>query len=106
MAVARGGQEWRWRRFFSCAKALALVEGFQVHTHVFGGDVYVRNSLIRLYCSCCRIGYAQKVFDERPECQDVVSWNAMMGGYVRDGQIGAVEKLFDEIPERDVLKSY
>lgn len=91
----------------SCSNALALVEGIQVHAHVvkigFGEDVFVRNGLVQFYCACCKIECAKKVFDESPQCRDVVTWNVMLGGYVRDGQIGLVEKLFGEMPERDVI---
>ncbi|KAL7237926.1 hypothetical protein ACSBR2_004095 [Camellia fascicularis] len=91
----------------ACSKALALFEGTQVHAHVvklgFGEDVYVRNSLIHLYSACCRVECSKKVFDECPQWRDVVTWNAMFGGYVRHGQIGVVEKLFGEMPERDVI---
>ncbi|PSS00307.1 Pentatricopeptide repeat-containing protein [Actinidia chinensis var. chinensis] len=91
----------------ACGKAMALIEGTQVHVDVvklgFGEDVYVRNGLIQFYSVCCRIDCAEKVFDESPECRDVVTWNVMLGGYVREGQIGVVEKVFEEMPERDVI---
>lgn len=43
------------------------------------------------------------MFDESPHHCDVVTWNAMLAGFARDGQVSVVEKLFDEMPERDVI---
>ena len=33
----------------------------------------------------------------------MVSWNAMLFGYVGRGDIGVVQNLFDPMPERDVV---
>lgn len=91
----------------ACSKGLALFEGVQVHTHVlklgFDGNVYIRNNFIHFYSGCSMIEYAEKVFDESPESRDIVTWNAMLGGYVREGRIEDVEKMFNEMPERDVI---
>ncbi|KAL7002092.1 hypothetical protein U1Q18_003245, partial [Sarracenia purpurea var. burkii] len=69
----------------ACGKALALVEGNQIHADVvklgFGDDVYIRNALIHLYSACRKIGLSKEVFDESPWCRDVVSWNVLLGGY-------------------------
>ncbi|XP_022142302.1 pentatricopeptide repeat-containing protein At3g62890-like [Momordica charantia] len=91
----------------ACSNALAICEGIQVQTHVikfgFVKDVFVRNALIHLYCTCCRVECARLVFDEIPGGRDVVSWNSMIAGLVRDGQIYVAEKLFVEMPHRDVI---
>ncbi|KAM3714846.1 hypothetical protein ACJW31_01G365000 [Castanea mollissima] len=91
----------------ACSKALAICEGTQVHTHVvklgFCEDVFVRNALIHLYSACCRVEYSKQVFEENGHCRDVVTWNSMLAGFVRDGRIGDAEKVFDEMPERDVI---
>ena len=42
------------------------------------------------------------MFYENPYCCDVVTWNAMMEGFARDGQV-VVERMFEEIPQRDVI---
>ncbi|XP_028548732.1 pentatricopeptide repeat-containing protein At1g31430-like isoform X2 [Dendrobium catenatum] len=46
---------------------------------------------------------SRKVFDEFPNSRDVVSWNAMLVGYVRNEQIFVAEYMFDQMPERDVI---
>nr|CAD1830016.1 unnamed protein product [Ananas comosus var. bracteatus] len=64
--------------------------GLMVHTHVvksgFGRDLFVRNSLLRLYC--CREGdmaAAHQVFDEMPR-RDVVAWTTLITGYKNCGR--------------------
>ena len=37
-------------------------------------------------------------------CVDVVTWNAMLEGFVRDGLVVVMEKMFEEMPQRDVKK--
>ena len=69
----------------------------------FCEDVFVRNALIHLYSACCRVECSKRVFEENDHCRDVVTWNSMLAGFVRDGRIGDAEKVFDEMPERDVI---
>ncbi|PKU73024.1 Pentatricopeptide repeat-containing protein [Dendrobium catenatum] len=82
-------------------------EGTQVHAHAlkfgFCEDLYVRNALISLYSACRLLYESRKVFDEFPNSRDVVSWNAMLVGYVRNEQIVVAEEMFDQMPERDVI---
>lgn len=91
----------------ACSKALAIVDGVQIHTHIvklgFEEDVYIRNALIHFYSTCHELGESRRVFDESPGRRDVVSWNAILAGYARDGQVDICEKLFDEMPERDAI---
>ncbi|KAF2293969.1 hypothetical protein GH714_006000 [Hevea brasiliensis] len=91
----------------ACGKGIGFNEGVQLHGHVvklgFGEDVYVRNALIHLYSSCCKVESSKKVFDESPHNRDVITWNAMLAGFARDGRVDVVESMFDEMPERDVI---
>ncbi|PWA74081.1 pentatricopeptide repeat (PPR) superfamily protein [Artemisia annua] len=72
--------------FKTCALALALDEGRQVHTDCLkrgmDSDVYVRNTMIHFYGSCKKIVDARKVFDEM-QWKSVVSWNSIISGFVR-----------------------
>ncbi|KAK9124899.1 hypothetical protein Scep_013745 [Stephania cephalantha] len=66
-------------------------------------DVYLGNTLIDLYGRRRgRVDFARKVFDEMP-VRNVVSWNAMVMGYVKVGDLLNSRKLFDEMPVRDVV---
>ncbi|XP_030511373.1 pentatricopeptide repeat-containing protein At3g62890-like [Rhodamnia argentea] len=91
----------------ACGKGVGLLEGRQVHAHAvklcFCGDLYVRNALIHLYCACSEMGAARRLFNERPGCRDVITWNSMVAGFAGDGQIDVAKQLFDEMPKRDVI---
>ncbi|KAK7305502.1 hypothetical protein VNO77_43408 [Canavalia gladiata] len=82
--------------------------GVQIHAHViklgYARDVFVRNALIHFYCECCSsVDSSKRVFEEDTLCSDVVTWNSMLAGFVRNGEVHAAEELFDEMPERDVV---
>ncbi|XP_057851346.1 pentatricopeptide repeat-containing protein At1g11290, chloroplastic [Cryptomeria japonica] len=71
-----------------CANLSALQKGKQIHNHVirrgFQRDIYVGNSLVSMYAKCRKVEVARQVFD-RISQKDVVSWNAMIIGYVQCG---------------------
>ncbi|KAK7289911.1 hypothetical protein RIF29_03945 [Crotalaria pallida] len=92
----------------ACSKSHSnLSQGVQVHGHViklgFENQVFVRNALIHMYCACSRLESSKRVFEEDTLCRDVVTWNSMLAGLVRNGEVKAAEKVFDEMPERDVI---
>ena len=68
-------------------KAIEL--GKQMHAHVIrnGSDyqVSVHNSLIDMYCECDQLSSARKIFD-LVENKTLVSWSAMIKGYVTHDQ--------------------
>ncbi|XAR63337.1 hypothetical protein NMG60_11023243 [Bertholletia excelsa] len=72
----------------ACAQSRALREGEVVHAHVIKNglifDLYVINTLIRMYAVCGFIGAAQKIFDESTR-RDLVSWTTLIQGYVKVG---------------------
>ncbi|XP_058112390.1 pentatricopeptide repeat-containing protein At5g39350 [Magnolia sinica] len=71
-----------------CAHLKDLARGRRVHDLVdemgFGSHLAVRNSLVDMYAKCGSLVDARRVFDEACE-KDVVSWTAMIGGYVLNG---------------------
>ncbi|XP_057852128.2 pentatricopeptide repeat-containing protein At3g24000, mitochondrial [Cryptomeria japonica] len=71
-----------------CATMGRLERGKGVHGQIFRngycGDVCVSNALVTMYGKCGSMDDARQVFDEMPE-QDVVSWTAMITGYVQNG---------------------
>ncbi|KMZ66787.1 Pentatricopeptide repeat [Zostera marina] len=84
-----------------------LYEGLQIHTHVIGmgqeSDVFVRNSLIHFYSVCGCLQDSRKVFDEMADTKDVVSFNAIIAGYLREGKIEDSEEVFAGMGIRDVV---
>ncbi|KAK9667899.1 hypothetical protein RND81_13G019000 [Saponaria officinalis] len=89
-----------------CVDVGSVLEGQKAHCRVlkcgFGFDLFVKNSLIRLYSVLGCVGSAEKVFDESPE-SDLVTWNTMIDGYVKNGQVGLAHDMFDEMRVRDVF---
>lgn len=67
-----------------------------------GSDVYVQSKLVDFYGKCRRVDDARKVFDEM-RGGNVVSWTAMLVGYLSFGDVSEARKLFDEMPERNVV---
>ncbi|KAJ8751762.1 hypothetical protein K2173_025943 [Erythroxylum novogranatense] len=71
-----------------CSRRLLSDQGAQVHGAVvkmgFGTDSILCTNLIDMYGKCSRVGIAREVFDRMLE-SNVVSWTALMCGYVRSG---------------------
>ncbi|KAF4350591.1 hypothetical protein G4B88_017374 [Cannabis sativa] len=73
----------------ACSKSQALREGVQVQAYAVKtglvlSNVYVKNTLIRLYSVCGSVSYARKVFEES-SLRDVVSWTTLIQCYVKNG---------------------
>ncbi|KAF6133941.1 hypothetical protein GIB67_040705 [Kingdonia uniflora] len=63
----------------------------------------MRNSLIDFYIACCETDKSRRVFNESPQCRDIVTWNVILASYARDERIDVMEDLFEEMPEKDVI---
>ncbi|KAF5728813.1 pentatricopeptide repeat-containing protein [Tripterygium wilfordii] len=72
----------------SCSFCGSRSSACEVHGFVlrcgFDEDVFVQNALITYYSKCNDVATARAVFDTMQE-RDVVSWNAMIGGYSQNG---------------------
>eukprot|EP01018_Ginkgo_biloba_P010582 Gb_16515 [translate_table: standard] len=72
----------------ACASLAVLEQGKQIQALIiktgFESDVFVGNALVTMYAKCCHLEDAHNVFFEMVK-RDVVSWNAMIAGYVQDG---------------------
>ncbi|XP_011084297.1 putative pentatricopeptide repeat-containing protein At3g08820 [Sesamum indicum] len=81
----------------SCSRNLDFGLGAKVHSLVvkvgYDGDVFVKTGLVGFYSKLERLEDAQKLFDDIPE-KNVVSWTAIMGGYVGAGRFREVVDLF------------
>lgn len=90
--------------FQGCSNHEGFDLGRQFHGLViknsFEMDVFVRNSLIRFYSVCGRLDDARWMFDESSE-PDLVSWNSMIDGCIRNGNILEALNLFSKMPERN-----
>ncbi|KAK7809738.1 putative pentatricopeptide repeat-containing protein, partial [Quercus suber] len=86
----------------ACARLLDVQLGVKIHTLVvksgFDYDVYVKTSLLCLYASCGYLGHAHMVFDDIPE-KNVVSWTAIISGYIGVGQYREAIDMFGMLVE-------
>ena len=54
------------------------------------------NTLVDLYAKCGSLTEAQEVFEKLP-IQRIISWNALIAGYARQGESEAVFHLYDRL---------
>lgn len=88
-----------------CALREALNDGMAIHGHLIKNGVDPDNhfwiSLINFYAKCGYHGYARQVLDEMPE-QDVVSWTALIQGFVAQGNGDEGVALFFEMRKKGI----
>ncbi|OVA17328.1 Pentatricopeptide repeat [Macleaya cordata] len=81
----------------ACGRLKSLQEGKKVHEiarkRELEFDVLVSNSLLKMYLDCGSIKDARLVFD-RMHSKDVISWTAILSGYVKNGGFNEGLKLF------------
>ncbi|CAM6025997.1 unnamed protein product [Sphagnum balticum] len=89
----------------ACASILALEEGRCAHEQIIQrgceSDVFVGNSLIDMYAKCGSIADAENVFNKMPT-RNVVSWSAMILGFVKFGQGQRALALYQEMQQEGV----
>ena len=86
------------------ASLAALDEGRVVHSEVIrlglDSSVYVGSSLINMYAKCQLVEDARRVFDMSGE-RNIVMWNSIIGGYLRNEQPGDAVGMFLEMKGHD-----
>lgn len=89
----------------ACAAVSACRVGVQVHGCIvksgFKTNIYVQSALIDMYAKCRDLETARALL-EGMEADDVVSWNSMIVGCVRQGLIEEALSLFGRMHERDM----
>ncbi|KAL5713938.1 hypothetical protein ACHQM5_015969 [Ranunculus cassubicifolius] len=84
----------------ACAGLSALYNGMLIHQLVVKtiiADTPIYNSLVTMYSRCGAIEDARSVFDEIKLKRDVVSWNAIIGGYAYQGYAMEALMLYKEM---------
>ncbi|XP_045823333.1 pentatricopeptide repeat-containing protein At5g61800 [Trifolium pratense] len=88
----------------ACSQIHSLSLAQCLHSQVikfgFLADLFVLNSVIRVYSVNDRVNDAHKVFCEC-SYRDVVSYNAMIDGFVKSFHLDRARELFDEMPQRN-----
>ncbi|XP_010413449.1 PREDICTED: putative pentatricopeptide repeat-containing protein At5g52630 [Camelina sativa] len=89
----------------ACASVSARRVGVQVHGCIvksgFKTNIYVQSALIDMYAKCRDLETARDLL-EGMEADDVVSWNSMIVGCVRQGLIEEGLSFFGRMHERDM----
>ncbi|OMO91930.1 hypothetical protein COLO4_18016 [Corchorus olitorius] len=83
--------------------------GMQMHQLVLKTvipDIPIKNSLITMYSRCGAIMESQTIFDEMKSPKDVISWNAMIGGYASHGFAIEALELFKLMKRNKVQPTY
>ncbi|KAF7843726.1 pentatricopeptide repeat-containing protein [Senna tora] len=92
-----------------CTGLVDLYLGKQVHqlvTKTVLPDVPINNSLVTMYSRCGAIIEARTVFNEMELKKDVISWNAMIGGYASHGFAAEALELFKLMKRFKVNPTY
>ncbi|KAJ7563077.1 hypothetical protein O6H91_03G096100 [Diphasiastrum complanatum] len=89
----------------ACASLGLFKEGKQLHSEVLRSglesDIVIGSSLIDMYVKCGIINDACRVFNNMP-ARNVVSWNALIAGYVTSGQAERALTLFQQFPKEEL----
>ncbi|OAY79212.1 Pentatricopeptide repeat-containing protein, mitochondrial [Ananas comosus] len=93
----------------ACAGLAMLHLGSQIHqlvTKTFVPDIPISNSLITMYSRCGILMDAKAIFDSMETCRDVVSWNAMIGGYAHHGHAQEALDLFERMKKMNMRPTH
>ncbi|KAI5062696.1 hypothetical protein GOP47_0023235 [Adiantum capillus-veneris] len=84
----------------ACSSLGNTEKGKLIHAFLaFSGyeaDKFIQNSLVDMYSKCGEVDDAQHIFDELEE-KNLVSWNALISGFVQQGRIETAFDLFEEM---------
>ncbi|KAL2321673.1 hypothetical protein Fmac_026052 [Flemingia macrophylla] len=106
-SVLRLVREWGFADVYSfgmilraCSGLAAERQGKEVHCQYVrkGGwrDVVVESALVDLYAKCGSVDFAYRLF-MRMEERNLISWNAMIGGFAQNGRGEEAVELFEEM---------
>lgn len=85
-----------------CAEIKDLAAGMKVYEHIiqhyFQHNIYVVNTLIKMYTHCGNVMEARHVFDTCVK-KTAVTWNAMITGYAQHGYTKEAYTLFSQMQQ-------
>lgn len=110
--IGRGGvlDRKQWLKWFSevlhnCASGRSIREGKAIHSQIFRSGIVLDShlwvSLINFYAKCRCLACASQVLDEMPE-RDVVSWTALISGFVAEGYSCDASSLLREMQKEGI----
>eukprot|EP00250_Pteridium_aquilinum_P034384 c750_g1_i1 orf=3-1277(+) len=90
----------------ACSSVSAIIEGMLIHDQVLKSglesDVAIGNVLVDVYSKCGCLIEGRKVHDSLP-AQSLVSWGAIIHGYVQRGHGLLALELFDKLQHEGLL---
>lgn len=92
-----------------CTGLASLDLGRQTHqqiTKTIIPDIPLNNSLVTMYSRCGGISEARTIFDDMGLLKDVITWNAMIGGYASHGYATTAIDLFEAMKRKRVQPTY
>ncbi|XXG74786.1 hypothetical protein AAC387_Pa07g3413 [Persea americana] len=93
----------------ACAHLGAIGVGEWIHCKAKEGGgvlcVFVGTALIDMYCKCGFVEKAEQVFNEMM-VKNVVTWNAMIGGFSMHGYFDRAFELFDRLRASDIRPNH
>ncbi|CAJ1871168.1 unnamed protein product [Sphenostylis stenocarpa] len=88
----------------ACAHPTLLSQGQQIHAllhkHAFHTDTFVATALLHMYATCGSMFFAEKVFVQMAH-RNLVSWNSMIVGFVKNKLYGRAIGFFREVLSLD-----
>lgn len=89
----------------ACASLGDIEKGKHIHALIsmngFENDKFIKNSLVDMYAKCGDVDNAQHLFDELDE-RNLISWNALISGYVQQDRIETAFELFGEMEQANI----
>ena len=90
----------------SCSRLFEFEEGRKLHAMILksGLDSFpvLQATIIHFYGEAGEVDLACSQF-ESGDKNNISSWNALMGGFIRNGMLPSARSLFDKMPERDLV---
>ncbi|TVU36462.1 hypothetical protein EJB05_18397, partial [Eragrostis curvula] len=88
---------------FRACRALPLVRQLNAVAVTSGAasDRFIANHILLAYADLGDFPSAHILFERIP-WRNVMSWNILIGGYIKNGDLATARKLFDEMPRRNV----
>ncbi|KFK40616.1 hypothetical protein AALP_AA2G019400 [Arabis alpina] len=83
--------------------------GMQMHQIVLKTvipDVPIHNALITMYSRCGEITESRRIFDEMKLRREVITWNAMIGGYAFHGNASEALNMFRSMKSNGIHPSH
>ncbi|KAF9615333.1 hypothetical protein IFM89_022984 [Coptis chinensis] len=62
------------------------IHGYVIKTKNYANQLFIQSSLIDMYCKCGDMVSGRQVF-RRSEVRDVISWTALISGYISNGRL-------------------